>query len=78
MKKILSVILAGLTFFTIHNTKAEEIDMTGKKVLVVYFSKTGEQYGVGNITEGNTAIIAKMVCCVSPKIILAYISVFRK
>lgn len=61
MKKILSVILAGLTFFTIHNTKAEEIDMTNKKALVVYFSKTGEQYGVGNITEGNTAIIAKMI-----------------
>lgn len=61
MKKILSVILAGLTFFTIHNTKAEEIDMTGKKVLVVYFSRTGEQYSVGSITEGNTAIIAKMI-----------------
>ena len=61
MKKVLSVILAGLTFFTIHNTKAEEIDMTGKKVLVVYFSRTGEQYSVGNITEGNTAIIAKMI-----------------
>lgn len=30
-------------------------------MLVVYFSKTGEQYGVGNITEGNTAIIAKMI-----------------
>ena len=61
MKKVLSVILAGLTFFTIHNTKAEEIDMTGKKVLVVYFSRIGEQYSVGNITEGNTAIIAKMI-----------------
>lgn len=35
--------------------------MTGKKGLVVYFSRTGEQYSVGNITEGNTAIIAKMV-----------------
>lgn len=61
MKKILSIVLAGLTFFTIHNTKAKEIDMTGKKVLVVYFSRTGEQYSVGNITEGNTAIIAKMI-----------------
>ena len=61
MKKILSVILAGLTFFTIHNTNAEEVSMTGKKILVVYFSKTGEQYSVGNITEGNTAIIAKMI-----------------
>lgn len=61
MKKILSVILAGLTFFTINNTKAEEFDMNNKKTLVVYFSKTGEQYSVGNITEGNTAIVAKMI-----------------
>lgn len=30
-------------------------------VLVVYFSRTGEQYGVGNIDEGNTAIVAKMI-----------------
>lgn len=61
MKKLLSIILAGLVFFGINKTKAEEINMAGKKVLVVYFSKTGEQYGVGNITEGNTAIIAKMI-----------------
>lgn len=33
----------------------------GSKVLVVYFSRTGEQYGVGNISEGNTAIVAKMI-----------------
>ena len=31
------------------------------KSLVVYFSRTGEQYSVGNIKEGNTAIIAKMI-----------------
>lgn len=61
MKKILSVILAGLAFFGINKATAEEINMTGKKVLVVYFSRTGEQYSVGNITEGNTAIIAKMI-----------------
>lgn len=61
MKKLLSIILAGLVFFGINKAKAEEINMAGKKVLVVYFSKTGEQYGVGNITEGNTAIIAKMI-----------------
>ena len=61
MKKILSIILAGLAFFGINNATAEEINMTGKKVLVVYFSRTGEQYSVGNITEGNTAIIAKMI-----------------
>lgn len=61
MKKILSIILAGLAFFGINKATAEEINMTGKKVLVVYFSKTGEQYGVGNITEGNTAIVANMI-----------------
>ena len=26
------------------------------KTLVAFFSKTGEQYGVGNITKGNTKI----------------------
>jgi len=61
MKKILSIILAGLAFFGINKATAEEINMTGKKVLVVYFSRTGEQYSVGNINEGNTAIIAKMI-----------------
>ena len=30
------------------------------KVLVVYFSKTGEQYSVGNISKGNTEIAAEM------------------
>lgn len=61
MKKILSSILMGFAILIGFNAKAEEIDMTGKKVLVVYFSRTGEQYSVGNITEGNTAIIAKMI-----------------
>ena len=31
------------------------------KILIAYFSRTGEQYSVGNITEGNTAIIAKII-----------------
>ena len=29
--------------------------------LVVYFSRTGEQYGVGKIDKGNTAIVADMI-----------------
>jgi len=61
MKKLLSIILCGLALFSSNKTTAEEMKMTGKKTLVVYFSKTGEQYGVGNIKEGNTAIIAKMI-----------------
>ena len=31
------------------------------KILVVYFSRTGEQYVVGVIEEGNTAIVAKLI-----------------
>ena len=31
------------------------------KPLVLYFSRTGEQYVVGVIEEGNTAIVAKMI-----------------
>ena len=34
---------------------------TGSKSLVVYFSRTGEQYGVGVIEKGNTAIVAEMI-----------------
>lgn len=37
-------------------------DMTSEtKVLVVYFSRTGEQYNVGTIDKGNTAIVAEMI-----------------
>ena len=32
-----------------------------KKILVVYFSRTGEEYGIGKISKGNTAIIAEMI-----------------
>ena len=32
-----------------------------KKILVVYFSRTGEEYNVGNITKGNTAIVAEFI-----------------
>ena len=30
-------------------------------ILLVYFSRTGEQYGVGEIETGNTAIVAQMI-----------------
>ena len=32
-----------------------------KKILVVYFSRTGEEYAIGRITKGNTAIIAEYI-----------------
>lgn len=32
-----------------------------KKILVAYFSRTGEEYAIGNITKGNTAIVAEYI-----------------
>ena len=62
MKKILPLLLIVFIFFvTGCKLKSEGINMSNQKVLVAYFSKTGEQYGVGNITEGNTAIAAKII-----------------
>ena len=34
---------------------------TDSKSIVIYFSRAGEQYGVGTIEKGNTAIIAEMI-----------------
>ena len=42
------------------NQTTKEVNMDGKK-LVVYFSHTGENFNVGYIEEGNTAIIADMI-----------------
>ena len=43
-------------------TVTEETPETEEKnVLVIYFSRTGEQYEVGEIDKGNTAIVAEMI-----------------
>lgn len=66
MKKV-SLLLGVLGFAVACNAKPQNEQLTaqnaskGQKVLIVYFSRTGEQYSVGNIKEGNTAIIAKMI-----------------
>ena len=36
-------------------------DITEARVLVICFSRTGEQYNVGVIDKGNTAIVAEMI-----------------
>lgn len=41
------------------SNNAEETSTSS--VLVVYFSRTGEQYNVGVIEKGNTAIVAEMI-----------------
>ena len=45
-----------------NETKADSNKTTsGSKAIVVYFSRTGEQYEVGVIEKGNTAIVADMI-----------------
>ncbi len=46
------------------NETADSTDRGGpgsSRILVVYFSRTGEQYTVGVIDHGNTAIVAEMI-----------------
>ena len=39
----------------------EEADPESSNILILYFSRTGEQYTVGVIDKGNTAIVAEMI-----------------
>ena len=52
--KIKSIFIAAVFAFTTAGSLSAES-------LVLYFSRTDENYNVGTITEGNTAIIAKMI-----------------
>ena len=38
-----------------------KVSAAAEKILVVYYSRTGEEYGVGKITKGNTAIVAEII-----------------
>ena len=64
LKTFLSIFIVFLiAFITVtigENIMAQETK-SNKKILVAYFSKTGEQYSVGNIKKGNTEIIAEMI-----------------
>ena len=60
--KIKSLIVAALVALLVSTSSTTALFAQSKsKSLVVYFSRTDENYGVGNITEGNTAILAKMI-----------------
>ncbi len=43
------------------NTLVKERHMNTKKILVAFFSRTGENYAVGHIGQGNTHIVAEMI-----------------
>ena len=57
MKKFFALLIATITIFTFGQSAA----FAQSKILVAYFSRTGEEYGVGNITKGNTAIVAEII-----------------
>jgi flavodoxin len=74
MKKIIlllifSLIVVGLgisevTAISDAETQANDIlnkSNTDSKILVVYFSRTGENYNVGNVEVGNTAMVASYI-----------------
>lgn len=63
---MLVLLLASASCLTSHaqdssKTNQEMKTETNKKVLVAFFSHTGENYAVGNIEKGNTHIIAEMI-----------------
>lgn len=51
--------LAGT--FGLFLTTGKAFAATNEKILVAYFSRTGEEYSIGNITHGNTAIVAEII-----------------
>ena len=57
MKKILALLaIVGMIFTVGQNAASAQ-----GKILVAYFSRVGNEYGVGNITKGNTAIVAEII-----------------
>ena len=64
-KQILIAVLIPVVLFPVflsaQNIPVKEIHMNTKKILVAFFSRTGENYAVGHIEQGNTHIVAEMI-----------------
>ena len=58
MKTLLTALLAIGVALTANISTAQAAQ---SNILIAYFSRVGNEYGVGNITKGNTAIIAEML-----------------
>lgn len=56
---LLAVSLSAYT--QAQNTLVKERNMNTKKILVAFFSRTGENYAVGHIEQGNTHIVAELI-----------------
>lgn len=57
MKKFFALLAVMGMIFTFGQSAAS----AQGKILVAYFSRIGNEYGLGNITKGNTAIVAEMI-----------------
>lgn len=58
----LCFLLLGLTACAQNQSKNQtKKEMNNKKILVAYFSRADENYGVGHIKVGNTKIVAEMI-----------------
>ena len=58
MKKLLIIIFITLMLFGCGKEEKANID---DKAIVIYFSRAGENYSVGNVDVGNTAIMASYI-----------------
>lgn len=64
-KQILIAVLLPVVLFPVflsaQNISVKERHMNTKKILVAFFSRTGENYAVGRIEQGNTHIVAELI-----------------
>lgn len=61
---ILGIVIADVSAASDAESAANDIlnkNSTDSKILVVYFSRTGENYNVGNVEVGNTAMVASYI-----------------
>lgn len=60
-KNICAILMMLMVIVPVTSYSQSKQDMDGKRTLVAFFSRTGENYGIGNIEKGNTHIIAEMI-----------------
>lgn len=66
-KAIFAIVLLLVSAFQLtscaqaKSNENKETDMKDKKVLVVFYSRAGENYSVGNVSVGNTQKLAEMI-----------------
>jgi len=60
-RKVLLTVLMLLGIFGLVGETAFAASADGEKILVAYFSRADENYGVGYVTKGNTRIVAEMI-----------------